>query len=59
LNKYPPTKPIKISGGKKKYGDPELIEIFKYIWESTSLLCSKRLKASLTGWLPSYEKHYG
>jgi hypothetical protein len=59
FKKGPSVKARQNPGRKRKYYDPKLLKIIEYIWKSTNLLCSKRLKAVLQEWIPSYEKHYG
>ena len=56
LNKTEQRKEPKKSGRKRKYNNPQIIEVLKHIWKSTNLLCSKRLKAAIPLWLPFYEK---
>ena len=42
-------------GRKKIYDDPLIVEVLRDIWVATNLPCSKRLKAIVPLWLPSYE----
>lgn len=44
-------------GPKPRYGEQEL-RVLKRIWKHSEQICSKRLKAALSLWLPFYEKHY-
>ncbi len=54
------TKPTPKKRGKEPiYNDNEIIVALKRIWLKANLPCSKRLKAILLLWLPSYEKKYG
>lgn len=47
-------------GRKLKYRPcPELLEPLKHIWLGSDQMCSKRLKAAIPLWLPSYEESYG
>lgn len=41
------------------YNKPSVIEPLTCIWLTANLPCSKRLKAILHLWLPSYEKEFG
>ena len=57
LNQKPrPTKSAADSnpGPKKRYDDPELLEVIFELWQLTNLPCSKRLKAIIHLWLPHY-----
>lgn len=54
------TKPKPKKRGKpSKYNKPSVIEPLKRIWLTANLPCSKRLKAILPLWLPSYAKEFG
>lgn len=44
-------------GPKPRYGEAER-RVLKRIWKHAEQICSKRLKAALSLWLPFYEKHY-
>ena len=47
-------------GPKVKYRpSEELLLPLKRIWLGSGQLCSKRLKETIVGWLPSYEDSYG
>ncbi|MEW5897533.1 MAG: integrase, partial [Nanoarchaeota archaeon] len=50
-------KVYKRPGRKKKYHHPEIIEFIKFLWISTNLICSIRLKAAIPIWLPFYPKY--
>lgn len=41
------------------YDDPRIIKPFKAIWRAANFPCSKRLKAMIPIWLPSYERIHG
>lgn len=43
-------------GRKKEYNEPVILEVIRYLWTTTNLPCSKRLKAIIPLWLP-YCKH--
>jgi len=54
------TKPKPKKRGKPPvYDNPSVIEPLKKIWLTSNLPCSKRLKAILPIWLPSYIKEFG
>ena len=46
-------------GPKPKYQQPEFLAVLKQIWITANLPCSKRLKAILPVWLPSYQQEFG
>ena len=46
-------------GAKQRYKKEELLGPLTQIWLATDQICSKRLKAAMPFWLPSYEKTYG
>jgi hypothetical protein len=46
-------------GVKPLYRGNELLEPLTRIWLATDQMCSKRLKAAIGLWLPSYETSYG
>lgn len=52
-----PKRSYKRPGRKKKYHHPEIIEFIRYLWVSTNLICSIRLKAAIPIWLPFYPKY--
>ena len=56
LNKKKKKVKPKKTGRKKKYSHPQIIAALKYIWTSTNLICSKRLKVAIALWLPFYNK---
>lgn len=52
--------PVKQKRGRKPfYNNTSLLKPLKKIWLSANLPCSKRLKAILPLWLPSYIQEYG
>lgn len=54
------TKPKPRKRGKPSaYNKPSIMKTMKIIWYAADLPCSKRLKAILPLWLPSYIKEYG
>lgn len=54
------TKPKAKKRGKPSvYNKSSIMKPLKRIWLSANLPCSKRLKAILPLWLPSYEKEFG
>lgn len=54
------TKPPLCKRGKpSRYNIPSVIEPLKRIWLAANQPCSKRLKAILPLWLPSYTQEYG
>lgn len=61
LNKFKRfTKPKPKKRGKPSvYNKPCIIKPLKRIWLTANLPCSKRLKALLPLWLPSYKKEFG
>ncbi len=46
-------------GKPSVYNKPLVVEPLERIWHTANLPCSKRLKAILPLWLPSYEKEFG
>lgn len=52
-----PKTSYKRPGRKKKYHHPEIIEFIRFLWVSTNLICSTRLKAAIPFWLPFYPKY--
>lgn len=46
-------------GRPSKYSKPSIMEPLKRIWLAANLPCSKRLKAALPLWLPSYTQEFG
>lgn len=46
-------------GRKPRYNDPKLHKPMREIWRAANLPCSKRFKAMIPIWLPSYESMYG
>ena len=50
---------IKKIGPKHIYHAPEFVDVLKKIWFTADQPCSKRLKAIIPAWLPSYEEIYG
>lgn len=54
------TKPNPKKRGKASvYNKPSIMKPLKVIWRAADLPCSKRLKAILPLWLPSYTEEYG
>lgn len=54
------TKPKARKRGKPSvYNKPSIMKPLKVIWRAADLPCSKRLKAILPLWLPSYTDEYG
>lgn len=54
------TKPKPKKRGKpSRYSKPSVLSPLKKIWLAANLPCSKRLKAVLPLWLPSYAKEFG
>jgi hypothetical protein len=51
-----PSQKSKRSGRPKKYNHTLIFEFLKYLWISSNLVCSKRLKAMIPLWLPFYDK---
>ena len=58
FKRYTKPKPKK-RGRPSQYNIASIIKPLKRIWLAANLPCSKRLKAILPLWLPSYEKDYG
>ena len=58
FKRYTKPKP-KQRGRPSQYNIASIIKPLKRIWLAANLPCSKRLKAILPLWLPSYEKDYG
>ena len=59
LNQYPLqeiNRQRKRAGPKEKYHTEGVIRFIKTLWIRTNLICSKRLKASISIWLPWYTK---
>lgn len=54
-SRYKPRSP----GKKAIYQAPELKQALKNFWFAAEQPCSKKLKAILPAWLPSYETNYG
>jgi hypothetical protein len=50
---------LKNRGKPSVYNKPSIMKPLKVIWRAAHLPCSKRLKAILPLWLPSYSKEYG
>jgi len=46
-------------GKPSTYNQPFVLEPLKKIWLAANLPCSKRLKAILPLWIPSYSKEFG
>jgi hypothetical protein len=46
-------------GRKPRYESTRLLEPLKNIWLASDQACSKRLKAIIRNWMPSYEEQYG
>jgi len=46
-------------GPKPLYNQPEFLAVLKQIWITANLPCSKRLKAILPLWLPTYQQEFG
>ncbi len=54
------TKPKPQNRGRPSvYNKPSIMKPLKVIWRAADLPCSKRLKAILALWLPSYTEEYG
>lgn len=53
------SRPSKKRGRASRYNKPEVLKPLKTIWLSSSLPCSKRLKAMLPIWLGFYERRFG
>jgi len=45
-------------GRPKEYHNPEVVDVLLNIWKASNLVCSKRVKAMLPLWLPSYETFF-
>lgn len=52
-------KPKHKPGPKPKYQQPQFLAALREIWITAHLPCSKRLKAILPHWLPSYQELHG
>lgn len=52
-------KPRNKPGPKPKYQQPEFLKVLRQTWITANLPCSKRLKAILPIWLPSYQQEFG
>lgn len=50
---------VKKPGAKPVYDSAALLTPLKRIWFATDQMCSKKLKAAITLWLPHYEQEYG
>lgn len=60
LNKVEPKIKLKKPPGKRKvYSSKKLLEVLKVIWTASDFICSKRLKAAISFWLPHYEITHG
>jgi len=46
-------------GPRSKYDVPKLREVLEKIWLTANLPCSKRLKAIIPDWMPSYQTEFG
>lgn len=55
----PPAQTSAKPGKKPVYHAPELLSALKTIWFATDQMCSKKLKAAISLWLPHYEAEYG
>ena len=44
------------AGRPKQYDDPQLLEFLTRLWRAMNLACSKRMKAAIPLWLPSYNR---
>ena len=44
-------------GRKKQYDHPLILKVLWYLWVTTNLPCSKRLKAIIPLWLPHFNKY--
>jgi len=49
---------VRKPGPASRYAVPELVEALRTIWLASDQLCSKRLKAALSLWLPHYETSF-
>lgn len=58
FRRFTKSKPRK-RGKPSVYNKPSIIKPMKTIWRAADLPCSKRLKAVLPLWLPSYMREYG
>ena len=43
-------------GRPKQYDDPAIVEFLTVLWRAMNLACSKRIKAAIPYWLPSYDR---
>jgi hypothetical protein len=61
LNKKPYLKSDKTErrGRPNEYNTDSIRKYLITVWKVTNLICSKRMKAILTQWLPYYESRYG
>lgn len=50
---------VKKPGAKPAYDSAALLTALKRIWFATDHMCSKKLKAAISLWLPYYEQEYG
>jgi hypothetical protein len=50
---------VKKPGAKPVYDSAALLTPLKRIWFATDQMCSKKLKAAISLWLPHYEQEYG
>lgn len=50
---------VKKPGAKPIYDSEALLVPLKHIWFATDQMCSKKLKAAISLWLPYYEQEYG
>ena len=46
-------------GRKSRYNTPQVLAVLHSIWKAANFMCSSRLKAAITLWLPCYEQEYG
>jgi len=56
-------KPVRVTkkgkpGRKSKYRGQRFSEVLQRIWHVSDFMCSRRLKAIIPEWLPSYEEEY-
>lgn len=61
LNKRPLRRPKKRGrpGPRSKYAHPDIQKPLREIWLSANMPCSKRLRAILPVWIPSYQLEFG
>jgi hypothetical protein len=50
---------VKRPGAKPVYDSAALLTALKRIWFAIDQMCSKKLKAAISLWLPHYEQEYG